>query len=89
MTRGGSQEPGGEPGWREEAGAGLSLTLLQLDVATSFDLCDPAVVNGPRGLWNRHSSGSGPLGLCSGGQKPSAQPLAASSPQQMRAALQV
>lgn len=31
----------------------MSLTLLQLDVAAPFDLCDPAVVNGPRGLWNR------------------------------------
>ena len=47
-----SQE--GHPASWEEAGAGLSLTLLQLDVAASFDLCDPAVVNGPRGLWNRH-----------------------------------
>lgn len=89
MARGGSQEPGGAPGQLGGGGAGLSLTLLQLDVAASFDLCDPAVVNGPRGLCNRHGVGSGPLGLCSGAQKPSPQPVGASNSQQMRDALQV
>lgn len=39
----------------------VRLTLLQLDVAASFDLCDPAVVNGPRGLWNRCNLGLAPL----------------------------
>lgn len=50
VARGGSQEPGGEPGRLGGGRVGLSLTRLQLDVAASFDLCDPAVVNGPRGL---------------------------------------
>lgn len=63
VARGGSQEPGGEPGRLGGGRAGLSLTRLQLDVAASFDLCDPAVVNGPRGLWNRQLGlrTSGPL----------------------------
>lgn len=44
------------------------LTLLQLDVAASFDLCDPAVVDGPGGFWNRPSSGSAPRSLCGSGK---------------------
>lgn len=62
-TVSGSQEGQGRARWAWEAGAGAGgLTLLQLDVAASFDLCDPAVVNGPRGLCNRHGTGSAPLG---------------------------
>lgn len=51
-----------------------SLTLLQLDVATSFDLRNPAVVNGPGGLWNRHGLGSAPPGLCHSGKNPRPSP---------------
>lgn len=55
-----------------------TLTLLQLDVATAFELRDPAVVDGPWGLWNGPGSGSAPL---TGGGDPSRPPLGASTRQ--------
>lgn len=64
----------------------VTLTLLQLDVATSFDLRDPAVVNGPRGLWNRHGSGSVPL---PSRKKPQSQPPPWHSTRQRRANVKV
>lgn len=48
-----------------------TLTLLQLDVAAAFELRDPAVVDGPWGLWNGPGSGSAPL---TGGGDPSRPP---------------
>lgn len=39
----------------------MRLTLLQLDVAASFHLCNPAIVDGPGGLWNGQGPGSAPL----------------------------
>lgn len=46
------------------------LTLLELDMATAFDLCNPAVVDGPRRLWNRQLSVIGSTILHQGLQGP-------------------
>lgn len=73
VTRRLLEGPGIQGGRGEPGGLGR-LTLLQLDVAAAFDLGDPAVVNGPGGLWNRCSLAQGLWASAAAGRSPSPSP---------------